>query len=162
MKNNIDYATDIRKKLKTNDLIMVPSASVVPIKDSKILLQLRTDTNKWGLIGGGINYDETILETAARELKEETNLEAINYTLIGIYSQFNITYENKDKVNAFTLVFICELINENSSNYNDGETLDLKWFSIDQIRKLNLWNNKVLEICQDTFTFLENNKVFIK
>ncbi|TCG10779.1 NUDIX domain-containing protein [Mycoplasma todarodis] len=162
MQNTKDYVMDIRKKLNTHDEIMVPSAAIIPFKDSKIMLQLRSDSNQWGLIGGGINYGELITNTAIRELKEETNLDAINYDLLGIYSQFNIEYANQDKVNAFTVAFVCEVTNEKESKFNDGETLDVKWFTIEEIRKLNLWHEKVLEISEDAFEFLNNKKVVVK
>ena len=50
-------------------------ATVVVIKDNKILLNLRSDTNTWGIPGGEIELGESLEETATRELKEETNLD---------------------------------------------------------------------------------------
>ncbi len=61
-------------------------ATVVVLKDNKILLNLRSDTNTWGIPGGALELGETLEETAARELKEETNLEAMSYTLLNVFS----------------------------------------------------------------------------
>ena len=51
-------------------------ATVVVLKDNKILLNLRSDTKTWGIPGGAAELGETLEETAARELKEETDLTA--------------------------------------------------------------------------------------
>ncbi len=162
MENNKDYVMDIRRKLNTHQEIMVPSAAIIPFDGSRILLQLRSDSNQWGLFGGGINYKETIEETAVRELKEEANLTATNYEVLGICSQFNIKYKNKDEVNAFTIAFICEIIDEQKKNFNDGEPLDARWFTLEEIKELNLWHKKILEIAKDAFEFVKNKKIIVK
>ena len=58
---------------------------VMILKDNKILLGHRSPTRKdtggiyepdtWTLPGGKQEYDETVYETAIREIKEETNLD---------------------------------------------------------------------------------------
>lgn len=61
-------------------------ATVVVIKDNKILLNLRSDTNTWGIPGGATELGETLGETAARELKEETNLDCKSFNLLNVFS----------------------------------------------------------------------------
>ena len=43
-------------------------ATVVVLKDNKILLNLRSDTKTWGIPGGAAELGETLEETAARDL----------------------------------------------------------------------------------------------
>lgn len=57
-------------------LLIQDGASAIIINDKKqILLQRRTDNDKWGLPGGCQEIGETFEETVIREVKEETNLD---------------------------------------------------------------------------------------
>lgn len=53
---------------------------IIERKDGKMLFQLRDNKksipnpNKWWIFGGGINPNETPIDAAVRELKEEINL----------------------------------------------------------------------------------------
>ncbi|MFN4280313.1 NUDIX domain-containing protein [Thermosynechococcus sp.] len=54
--------------------------------DRLILIQ-RRDTGQWSLPGGMMDWGETILETGARELAEETGLHLKQFEgLVGVYS----------------------------------------------------------------------------
>ncbi|CAM9156064.1 NUDIX domain-containing protein [Mycoplasma marinum] len=159
---NKDYIMDIRSKLNNHDLIMVPSATVIPFKDNKVLLQKRSDTGTWGTFGGGIQYNEKIQDTAIRELLEESNLECKDIQPFGIYSLFPIEYANKDKVNAFTIAFICSLKDKNAFKANDGETIEAAWFNIEQIKELTFWNKACKEIIIDAFSFIESKEFICK
>ena len=68
-------------------------ATVLVIKDGKILLNLRSDTETWGIPGGGLELGECLEETAFRELKEETGLIAEKMTLVTVLSgkEFTLT-----------------------------------------------------------------------
>ncbi len=158
-----DYAMDMRKKINNNDLIVVPSAAITPYKDGKILLQRRNDTKTWGNIGGGAHYGELIEETARRELFEETNLEAVNLRMMGVYSQFLITYKSSgDHVNAFSIAFVCEVEQNFEIQFNDEETLESKWFTKEELETIEFWNPKAYEIAKDAFLFIEENIQSIK
>jgi len=60
----------------------------VLVRDShgSILLERRSDCGLWGLPGGKIEAGESVLDTAIREMHEETGL-TVNVTrLLGVYS----------------------------------------------------------------------------
>lgn len=52
----------------------------------EILFQRRSDSFDWGLPGGAMEPGETPEETARRELKEETGLDAGALQLLGVFS----------------------------------------------------------------------------
>jgi 8-oxo-dGTP diphosphatase len=52
--------------------------SVIPVlADGRIVLIQRRDTGQWGLPGGLVDWGETILQAAQRELNEETDLKLL-------------------------------------------------------------------------------------
>lgn len=61
---------------------------IIPLlPDSRIVLIRRRDNGLWGLPGGMVDWGETIVTAAERELKEETGLQLLSVgRLVGIYS----------------------------------------------------------------------------
>jgi 8-oxo-dGTP pyrophosphatase MutT (NUDIX family) len=59
---------------------------VIEDDQGRILLEQRCDNGMWGLPGGGIEPGESILDTAVREVKEETGLDIRIKGLLGVYS----------------------------------------------------------------------------
>lgn len=66
----------------------VTGTSVIPIlPDGRIVLIQRSDTGKWALPGGMVNWGEDIATSIQRELEEETGLEVAKICrLVGVYS----------------------------------------------------------------------------
>ena len=66
----------------------VTGTTIIPVlPDGRIVLIQRSDTGKWGLPGGMVDWGEDIPTAAYRELKEETGLNLIKIKrLIGVYS----------------------------------------------------------------------------
>ena len=54
----MSYIYDMRKYIGHKPMIAA-GATVVVIKDNKILLNLRSDTNTWGIPGGSLELGET-------------------------------------------------------------------------------------------------------
>ena len=66
---------------------LVPGGSAIIVDDEgKILLQRRSDNNRWALPGGTMDIGETIGESAIREVREETGLEVELTRIVGVYS----------------------------------------------------------------------------
>lgn len=95
----MSYIHNLRKVIGHDEILSI-GASILVIKDKKILLQLRSDTKTWGIPRGAIELGETLEETAIRELKEETGLVATKFQLLNVFSgrDFFFEYPNKDKV----------------------------------------------------------------
>src|SRR6478609_2874543 len=64
---------------------VVPSTTAVVTDDQdQIVLIRRRDNDLWALPGGGMELGESILDTAVREVKEETGLDVEVTGLIGV------------------------------------------------------------------------------
>lgn len=63
--------------------------TLIPIlPDGRVVLVKRRDNGLWGLPGGLVEWGETILVSAQRELKEETGLEIVGSPqVVGVYSE---------------------------------------------------------------------------
>lgn len=55
--------------------------------NERILLAHRRDIDWWNLPGGGMEVGETVEEATSREVLEETGLEVVVESLVGVYSK---------------------------------------------------------------------------
>ncbi|WP_280771603.1 NUDIX hydrolase [Salipaludibacillus daqingensis] len=129
-----DYTKEIRKLIGTRPFILVGSTIVVMNENKEILFQHRSDTEEWGLPGGAMEIGESLEETAERELFEETGLKAKTLTFIRVLSgnDFYFKYPNGDEVYNVISVYLAEGISGKLA-INDGESLDLNYFSVNNL-----------------------------
>ena len=101
---------------------------------NKVLMQLRTDYNQWGFPGGSMELGESFEETAIRELKEETNLDALKLEIIKVLSGKDTyrEYPNGDKLYDITAIVLVKKY-RGTLKVNDDESKKLEWFSIDNL-----------------------------
>lgn len=110
----MSYISEMRKFIGHAPMLSA-GATVVVIKDNKILLNLRSDTNTWGIPGGAIELGEALEKTATRELKEEANLDCSSFTLLNVFSgkDFYFKYPNDDELFLLLpciLLMMCKVI----------------------------------------------------
>lgn len=135
----MNYVRYIRKFVKTNPIILNGTVIIAKNEIGQILLQKRTDTLDWGLIGGFLEMGESLEETARRELFEETGMKAERFILRTTLSgkDLHYVYPNGDEVYTVVSVFEAENIH-GKPIINDNESLELKYFNInEQIENLN-------------------------
>ena len=118
--------------------IQTGAAIIIRNENGQILLQERTDRNKWGLPGGCQDLGEDLRFTAVREAYEETGIKLNPYeielidTLSG-ESRKN-SYPNGDIVYNNTSLYLADVsINSLEKLKGDSETKRLKFFSLDDI-----------------------------
>lgn len=100
-------------------------------KDGKILLVQEAQERcykKWNIPAGQLDFNETIMQGAIREIKEETGCDV---ELTGVVNIQNRVL--KDDI-FITIIFSTKLINEDIK-YDKNEILDVKWFDYDDIIK---------------------------
>ena len=102
----------------------------------KILLEKRSDNGMWGLPGGGIEPGESVIETAHREVKEETNLEIRLTGLVGIYSEPSagriVTYPDNGDVRHLVDIVFTAVVNSGEIS-KSNESLEVKFFNPDSL-----------------------------
>src|SRR5438093_7618790 len=95
-KQVMGYVEELRRLIGHRPLLL-PGANVLVLDGAgRVLLQRRRDTGEWGVIGGGLELDETVEEAARREVREETGLEIGELTLVDVVAgpRFRRTYPN--------------------------------------------------------------------
>ena len=129
----MSYISDIRKHIVHAPMLSA-GATVAVIKDRRILLNLRSDTGTWGVPGGAMELGETLEETAARELKEETDLEAESFRLLNVFSgkDFYFVYPNGDRLYSVAALYLAEGVT-GSPRITDGESTELEYFGKEEI-----------------------------
>ena len=124
------------RKLVGRRLLKVPGTRiVVENENGEFLLQLRADCGKWGLLSGLPEEKEGIVDTAEREVQEETGLRPTLLVPRGFACSPEsevFTYPNGDVIQNYALLFHCKDWEGELSSRN-SETLDLKFFNVDQL-----------------------------
>ncbi|CAN5129530.1 hypothetical protein BH11PAT4_BH11PAT4_1140 [soil metagenome] len=98
----------------------------------------------WGFPTGKVRWGETILQTAARELKEETGLEA-NLTFKGVYHEHSFQEETgellEDKL--FFVVAGSEATGELTEVFEGGRNA---WMTTQEMKSLKVFNSYHTEL----------------
>lgn len=107
---------------------------------------------KWNLPAGHLDCNESLMQGAIREIKEETGCDV---ELTGIVNIANRVM--KDDI-MITIIFSAKLINENIS-FDKNEILDVKWFDYDEI--INKMDNELrdLKFVKEPIINYKNNNV---
>jgi ADP-ribose pyrophosphatase YjhB (NUDIX family) len=125
----LEYYKELRKYVGHRPLIL-PGSVVIIVNDiGEILLQERND-GSWGLPGGLMNLGESLVDTAKREVYEETRLNVNNLVLLDVLSgpEYFFINPNRDEIYSVTAVYTC-------SEYT-GEPIP----DMEESKSLGFWN----------------------
>ncbi|HDX9579259.1 TPA: NUDIX hydrolase [Bacillus pseudomycoides] len=147
------YIEEMRKLVGNRPLILVGSHVIILNNNNEVLLQLRSDYNCWGIIGGALECGETLEEAAKREVYEETGLTVKYLEPFQTFSGkefFNI-YPNGDQVHGVLVTYICRDF-EGTLRIDHAESKDFRFFPIyDLPTNIGLVHKLVLD------TFIKSN-----
>ncbi|QDP41093.1 NUDIX hydrolase [Radiobacillus deserti] len=129
----MEYVKELRRKVGHQPLILPGAVVAIVNSDNRVLLQHRTDGG-WGLPGGLMELGESLEDTARREVKEETNLQVGQLTLLQVFSgpEFYFKIPNGDELYSVTALYWTKdfygdiLVNEH-------ESLDVRFFEMNNL-----------------------------
>lgn len=104
----------------------------------------------WNLPGGHLDDNESIIDGAIREAKEETGLDIELTSILSI--QRSLVNEN-----IVRIVFNAKKISGNIT-YDKNEILDCKWITIDEFEKMNIDTLRGSDTFLDIVKDIKDNK----
>jgi 8-oxo-dGTP diphosphatase len=113
----------------------VTGTTIIPVlEDGRIVLVQRSDSGKWGLPGGMVDWGEDIPTAAVRELKEETGLDLVKIRrLVGVYS----APDRDPRLHSISILLEAE-VTGNFAIADKLEILQVKAFTADKLPLGNL------------------------
>lgn len=130
-----NYIKKVRKKFGHDELILNYAGCIIFDEKGRLLLQKRADCNKWGFLGGMVEFGESVGEAAIREVREESGLNVEIVSLYGVYSKYFAEYTNGDKAQPIVHLFKAKIIGGELIDKND-ETLELEFFDLNEVPPL--------------------------
>ena len=116
-----------------------PTTSMICVKNDCILLGRRAFNpakGKWGLIGGFMELNENLYDSARRELMEETNLMGEPIKIIDTYSHFNSLFGD------ILIIGIEMKINDWSTLKAGDDVSEAKFFKLNKLPNLAFDSHK--------------------
>lgn len=131
-KPNPDLSLNEEKNKKPE--LQKNAIAVIINNDNKILLLKRSSfekqwmPNKWGLVGGGIEKDESPKEACKREIKEETGLDINNFT---------DALKIQRKKDSIEHIFACKYDGDLTDITLNNENVSYGWFDMNEMSFLD-------------------------
>jgi 8-oxo-dGTP diphosphatase len=109
----------------------------------EVLLGLRQGSHgagEWSFPGGGIEFGETVFETAERETKEETGLDVDNFELISVYDE--LRYIKTDDKHYLGLGVKARYKGGDPKIMEPNKCLEWRWYNLDNLPEKMLDNTE--------------------
>jgi 8-oxo-dGTP pyrophosphatase MutT (NUDIX family) len=123
------------RELVGNELLVLPSAAVLPHDESgRILLVRDADTGLWALIGGAVEPDESPQACAVREAEEEAGVLVRLGAVLGVLGgpEYRMVYPNGDRTSYVATVFDATVVG--GTPEPDGEeTTEVAWWGPERL-----------------------------
>ena len=132
------YVARVRR-LVGQEVLLLPSVTVVPKDADRLLLIRETDSGEWGTIGGTIEIDESPRTAAVREAREEAGIDIAFGNIFGVVGgpEYQVEYPNGDRCSYVAVVFEAEIV-AGSPTPDGKETNAARWFGRSELVGLNL------------------------
>ena len=127
-----EFILALRDKIG-HDLLWLPGVTAVVLDDEeRVLLVRRADDGCWTLVAGVLEPGEQPAVGIVREILEETGVEAVVESLVGVESLPPSAYPNGDRVQYLDITFRCRPVG-GYARVNDEESTEVGWFGIDEL-----------------------------
>src|SRR5206468_3171438 len=124
--------TEVRRCLAADFGYITPkvgSEAAIFDPEGRILLVLRADNQSWCLPCGWVEPNESPMETAVREVREETGLEVRPVKLVDVFARMpGADYGPHTQV---AVVYLCECIG--GTLQGSHESLDVRYWQVDEV-----------------------------
>jgi 8-oxo-dGTP pyrophosphatase MutT (NUDIX family) len=131
-----DFIRSLRTSIGHESLWLPGVSAVVFDDEGRVLLNRRSDTLKWSLIGGIPEPGEQPAACAVREVEEETGVHCEVERVIVVQALKPVTYDNGDVCQYMDIAFHCRAVG-GEARVNDDESLEVGWFAVDALPELN-------------------------
>ncbi|WP_427867259.1 bis(5'-nucleosyl)-tetraphosphatase [Mycoplasmopsis arginini] len=131
-------------------------AVVLRNKGSKAeVLLVQQRAGHWTFPKGHVEGNETEIETALREVKEETNLDVDIIEGFREITSYSFINKDRENVNKNVIFFLATPKNDDKKN-RPGEIEVVDWFSIDKARE-QITHDANREVLEKALNFYVNN-----
>lgn len=112
------------------------SCGCIVLNDKNQVLLIHHNAGHWGLPKGHVEEGETEVETAIREVKEETNIDVE----VNTSYRYSLSYSPKEDVMKDVIFF---LANNTTNNIKEQieEVQEVKWFEFDDAINIITYDN---------------------
>ena len=134
------YCYDYPRPSVTVDIVLLTDALPHP----QVLLIRRKNPpfkNLWALPGGFLEMDESLHESALRELHEETNISDVQLTQIGAFGK-----PNRDpRGRVITIAYLGIVKSEQQKAVAGSDASEVAWFSTSNLPQLAFDHNDIIK-----------------
>ena len=134
----MDYIKYIRNIVGHKEIMAIGVAILVLNEKDEVLLETRSDNDKYSFPGGALNMGEKVKAGAIRETFEETGIhfEEDEIKLLGVFSgeEGRMEYPNQDVTYYTDIIFIGRVDSKKVNIVSqDGESKEIKFVPFDKI-----------------------------
>lgn len=106
----MNYIRELRAVVGHRPLVLAVAGVLVLDADGQLLLHRRADNAMWGTPSGAVEPGESVEDTARRELRAKTGLDAGRLRLLDVYSgpDFFVRHQNGDEAYIVGALFLAE------------------------------------------------------
>ncbi len=134
------YCYDYPRPSVTVDIVLLTDAFPHP----KVLLIRRKNSpfkGLWALPGGFLEMDETLEESALRELNEETNISDVELIQVGTFG-----HPDRDpRGRVITVAYVGFIKSEQQETVAGSDAAEVAWFSTLDLPQLAFDHNEIIE-----------------
>lgn len=131
-----DFIRELRTSIG-HQLLWLPGVTAIVFDDEgRVLLNRRSDTGRWSVLGGIPEPGEQPAACAVREVFEETGVRCVAERVVVVQAVGPVRYGNGDVCQYMDTTFLCRAVGGEAC-VNDDESLEVGWFEVAALPELN-------------------------